>query len=564
MNIGKYTFEEFKQKAAEFHGYPAPGLLLGGYMVELAKRNLPENTLFEALVETRKCLPDAVQLLTVCSAGNNWMRVLNLGRYAVSLYDKYTGVGVRVYLDLKKVRAYPEFTAWFMKLKPKKDQNTDELLREIEAAGDSVCSIMPVRINSRFLGKGHSSGIAACPRCGEAFPSSDGLICRGCQGETPYSVISPDADESQYPSCVAPIPTVVPVEEAVGKRALHDMTEIIPGEAKGAAISAGQVIGAGDVCRLQQMGRFAVAVAAETPSGFVHENAGAESFAKRMGGKNIEYSLPPKEGKINFRSSIKGLLTIDREKLFAFNMIPDVMCATRQDGALVDAGSEVAGTRVIPLYLSDRYFAEALSVLGEGPLFSVTPLRQAKVGILVTGTEIFKGLIEDKFIPLISAKVEQMGCSVVKTAIAPDNIAQLRQGIAAIRDAGADLLVTTAGMSVDPGDVTRTALMEEGIRNVLYGAPVLPGTMSLVGYLPAPDSNEPQPISGYTSLPAGAMQVIGVPACALYFKTTLFDALLPRLLAGRVLTRADLAAMGEGGFCKNCKVCTWPKCAFMA
>lgn len=563
MNIGKYTFEEFKQKAAEFHGYPAPGLLVGGYMVEQAKRNLPEGTLFEALVETRKCLPDAVQLLTVCSTGNNWMRVVNLGRYAVSLYDKYTGVGVRVYLNLKEVRAFPELTAWFMKLKPKKNQDTDELLREIEAAGDSVCSIMPVRISPRFLGKGQPSGISPCPRCSEAFPSSDGLICRGCQGETPYSIISPGVEVSQYPSCVAPIPVVVSVEDAVGRAALHDMTEIVPGEAKGVAISAGQIIGAGDICRLQQMGRFTVAVAEETPTGFVHENAGAEGVAKRMAGKGIEYSLPPKEGKIQFRSAIKGLLTLDKEKLFAFNMIPDVMCATRQDGALVDAGSEIAGTRVIPLYISEQYFAEALGVLGKGPLFSVMPLRRAKVGILVTGTEIFQGLIEDKFIPLINAKVEQLGCSVVKTAIAPDDIVQLRQSIAAIRDAGADLLVTTAGMSVDPGDVTRVALMEEGIRNVLYGAPVLPGTMSLVGYLPAPGSDKPQPISGYASLPAGAMQVIGVPACALYFKTTLFDALLPRLLAGRVLTRADMAAMGEGGFCLNCKVCTWPKCAFM-
>lgn len=548
MNIGSYTFEEFKCKAAEFHGYPAPGLLMGGYMVELAKRNIPEGTLFEALVESKKCLPDAVQLLTLCSVGNNWMKVVNLGRYALSLYDKYTGVGVRVHVDLDKLRAYPELTAWFMKLKPKKDQDNDKLLREIETAGDSICSVMPVRINSRFLGKAHSSGIVPCPRCGEAFPSSDGLICRGCQGETPYTIIRPGlADaESSSAACASPSVLVVPVEEAVGKTVLHDMTEIIPGESKGAVFTAGQTIGAGDVCRLQQMGRFSVAVTQGAPSGFVHENAGAEAFAKRMAGNNIEYSLPPREGKINFRATRRGVFTLDRAKLFAFNMVPDVMCATRHDGIVVDAGGELAGTRVIPLYISEQRFGEALGVLEGEPLFSVTPMRQARVGILVTGTEVFQGLIEDKFIPLVSAKVEQLGCTVVRTAIAPDDNAVLRQSIETMREAGVDLLVTTGGMSVDPGDVTRAALVAAGIQDAVYGAPVLPGTMSLVGYLPE-----------------GAMQVIGVPACALYFKATLFDALLPRLLAGRKLTRAHLAAMGEGGFCKNCKVCTWPKCTFL-
>lgn len=558
MHIGKYTFEEFKQKAAEFHGYPAPGLMLGGYMVEAAKQRIPEGVLFEALVESRKCLPDAVQLLTPCSTGNNWMKVLNLSRYALSLYDKFTGEGVRVYADLNKMRGYPELTAWFMKLKPKKDQDTDKLLQEIETAGDSVCSILSVRIHSRFLGKVHTSGIAACPRCGEAFHSSDGLICRGCQGETPFDVLRSDENSrGSFPSC-----SVVPVEEAVGKTALHDMTEIIPGKSKGAVFTAGQTIGAGDVCRLQQMGRFTVAVSEGAPSGFVHENAAVEGFAKRMAGDNIEYSLPPREGKINFRATGPGLFTLDRAKLLAFNMTPDVVCATRRDGVVVGAGSDVAGARAIPLFLSKEGFAAALGALEGGPLFSVAPMRKAKVGILVTGAEVFQGLIEDKFIPIVSAKVEHFGCGVVKTIIAPDDVAHLRQSVASIREAGADLLVTTGGMSVDPGDVTRAALMEAGVQDVLYGAPVLPGAMSLVGWLPAPGSSDPQPATGYLSLPDGAMQVVGVPACALYFKTTLFDALLPRLLAGRKLSRADLASMGEGGFCKNCKVCTWPKCSF--
>ncbi len=543
MNIGAYTFEQFKQKAAEFHGYPAPGLLLGGYMVEMAKAAMPQGTLFEALVETRKCLPDAVQLLTLCSTGNNWMKVLNLGRYALTLFDKYSGEGFRVHLNLERLAAWPETSAWFLKHKPKAEQNPDLLLQEIEEAGDSVCSITAVRVRPRLLGHAHMGAIGVCSRCGEAFPVNDGPLCRGCQGEAPYDLLEA--------ACVAarrPAMRVVPVAEAVGRTALHDMTEIVPGRSKDAAFSAGQTISAGDVCRLQQMGRFSVAIDDGADSGdFVHENAGAEAFARRMAGENVLFDLPPKEGKINFRASVPGLFTLDRVRLNAFNMVPEVMAASRQDGLLVEANSEVAGTRVIPLYLDGVLFAQALSVL-DAPLFSVAPLRAAKVGILVTGTEVFQGLIEDKFIPLIAAKVEQLCCTVVKAAVAPDDKDHIRRSIDGILAAGADLLVTTGGLSVDPDDVTRAALVEAGLTDVLHGAPVLPGTMTLVGLLPAA---------------AGAVQVVGVPACALYFKTTLFDALLPRLLAGRRLTRPELAAMGEGGFCMNCKVCTWPKCFFL-
>ncbi|MDP3427183.1 MAG: formylmethanofuran dehydrogenase subunit E family protein, partial [Humidesulfovibrio sp.] len=145
MNIGPYTFEEFKDKAAAFHGYPAPGLLIGGYMVELARRGLPAGTLFEAVVETPKCLPDAVQILTPCTIGNGWVRVLNLGRYAVALFDKHTGVGFRVWVDVDKMAPFGEISSWFLKLKKKADQDTDKLFREIEAAGESICSITPIQ-----------------------------------------------------------------------------------------------------------------------------------------------------------------------------------------------------------------------------------------------------------------------------------------------------------------------------------------------------------------------------------------------------------------------------------
>lgn len=544
MNIGNMTFEEFKDRAAAFHGYPAPGLLIGGYMVEEARRRLPEGTLFEAMVETAKCLPDAVQMLTLCSTGNQWMKVLNLGRYAVSLYDKYTGEGWRVYIDSQKLKAWPEIHSWFMKLKPKAEQDTEKLFAEIKAAGPSVCSVTAIRIQDKYLGHKHMTAISDCPMCGEAYPVKDGAICRGCQGEAPYMILDADALACSDSSSDGPALRSVPVEDAAGQKALHDMTRIVPGEEKGAAFRAGQELSVGDVCRLQQMGRFSVHVEGEHPGDeWVHENDAVAAFAKRMAGDNVRYELPPSEGKITFVADCDGVLDIDVDTLERFNLVPDVMCATRQANLLVDEGKEIAGSRAIPLYISRERYSMALTALGERPLLAVRPLRKAKVGILVTGTEVFKGLIEDTFGAIVSNKVEALGSTVISSVIMPDDREMIAGAVRGLIDEGADLVVTTAGMSVDPDDVTRHALHDAGMSEALYGMPVLPGTMTLIGRI-------------------GNTQVLGVPACALFYKTTGFDLLLPRLLANMSVTRKDLARLGEGGFCLQCKACTFPKCPF--
>lgn len=539
MNIGDYTFEEFKELARGFHGYPAPGLLIGGYMVEMAKARIPEGTLFEAAVETGKCLPDAVQLLTLCSTGNNWMKVVNLGRYALSLYDKFTGEGVRVWVDSDKLKQWPEIESWFLKKKPKKDQDTDKLFDEIEQAGDGLCSIAPVKVWDKLLGHSHMSGIGICPVCNEAYPTSDGAICRGCQGEAPYV-------GWERPEVGADCPPLraVPTEQAVGEKALHDMTRIDPGKSKGPEFKAGQGIGAGDVCRLQQMGRNRVYVEQDMPDGeWVHENEAALAFARAMAGAGIGYDEEPHEGKVDFTATCDGLLTINREVLRTFNLVPNVMCATRQGDIPVENGRKLAGCRAIPLYLSRLDFSRAMAALGEEPLLEVHPLRVAKAGILVTGTEVFQGFIEDKFIPIITRKLKDLGSAVHMTDIVPDDREAIAASAKKMLDGGCDIIITTAGLSVDPDDVTRHALNDAGLTDAQYGAPVLPGTMTLVGRM-------------------GEAQVLGVPACALFFKTTSLDLILPRLLAGRPVTRNDLARLAEGGYCLNCRRCTFPKCPF--
>ena len=539
--IGEYTFEEFKELARTFHGYPAPGLLIGGYMVEKARAGLQPETLFEAVVETQKCLPDAVQLLTPCTIGNGWVRIVNLGRYALSLYDKYTGRGIRVWIDPDQLASWPEIYDWFFKRKAKKDQDTDALFSQIKQAGDSYLGTASIQVQSRLLGKKSMGRIDLCPICKEAFPQSDGSLCRGCQGEEPYikgrSFREPAEPEVNLRS--------VPVDQAVGKHVLHDMTKIVPEESKGPAFAAGQQIQAGDLCRLQQMGRTSVYIQEESHhvQGFVHENEAALTFARHMAGSGISYASPPQEGKVNFHADRDGLLCLDVHRLEQFNLVPNVMCATRQNHIYVEKGKTVAGCRALPLYLSGQVLNKALAVLGDDPLLEVRELRPAKIGILVTGTEVFQGLIQDKFAPIIKAKGEHFGCEIVSSDIVPDDREAIARSVHNMLHRGAELIITTAGLSVDPDDVTKAGLLDAGLFQAHYGAPVLPGAMTLLGRM-------------------GKARVLGVPACALFYKTTSLDLFLPMLLADVDITRQDLARMAEGGLCLNCKVCTFPKCPF--
>ncbi len=544
MNIGPYSFQEYCDMVQAFHGYPAPGVLIGGYMVAAAQRLLPAGTLYDAVCETRSCLPDAIQLLTLCSVGNGWLRVMHFGRYALSLYDKYTGAGWRIYVDPEKLEAWPEIKTWFFKLKPKKEQDSPKLFQEIEAAGDAICSLEPIQMQPQFLVRRSTGRITVCPRCREAYPAADGNLCRACQGETPYV----PAAASQTPTQPdLPLLTMVPAEEAVGRMALHDMTHIIPGVSKGPAFHHGQEIQAGDLCQLHRMGRYHVYVADQQADleDWVHENEAAQAFAQALSGPGVSFTGPAREGKINLRAERDGLLLVDQERLLQFNLVPGVMCAGRRGYRSVREGQTIAGTRAIPLYLPRPDFLRALAVLEAGPVYEMRPLRRASVGILVTGTEVFRGLIQDKFAPIIQAKVEQLGSRVLSVIITPDEREAIHKGVQDLMTQGIDLLVTTAGLSVDPDDVTRQGLVDAGAADLLYGAPILPGAMTLLAHI-------------------GAVQVIGVPACALHYKHTSFDRLLPRLLAGLTITRQDLAAMGHGAICLECPSCTFPKCGFGA
>jgi formylmethanofuran dehydrogenase subunit E len=188
MTIAQYSFEEFLSVVRSFHGYAAPGLVAGGFMVDLALGRMPGGVLFEAISETRYCLPDTVQLLTPCTVGNGRLKVMNLGRFALSLYDKQSGAGVRVFVDAQKLRAWPEVEAWLFKLKTKQEQDGQLLLEQIRQAGPEIYGIETVLVQPQLLGKRSKGAISCCNLCGEPYPIDNGAICRACAGETPYLV----------------------------------------------------------------------------------------------------------------------------------------------------------------------------------------------------------------------------------------------------------------------------------------------------------------------------------------------------------------------------------------
>ncbi len=187
MNICTYSYEEYLHLVKSFHGTLAPGLLIGGFIVDLAMKNLPEGELFDAVCETPVCLPDAVQILTPCTIGNGWLSIINFGRFAVTLYEKYSGKGVRVYLDTKKLDVWPEVRDWYLKKKKKNEQDSDLLLAQIKEAGHQLLSVQMVQVEPEKVRRKKMGPVGICPDCGEAYPSKHGEKCLNCQGETPYS-----------------------------------------------------------------------------------------------------------------------------------------------------------------------------------------------------------------------------------------------------------------------------------------------------------------------------------------------------------------------------------------
>ncbi len=354
----------------------------------------------------------------------------------------------------------------------------------------------------------------------------------------------------------------IPVQEAVGMVLAHDITEIRPGEFKGRAFKKGHVVREEDICHLQRLGKERLYVL-KIADDEMHENDAAYAMAEALIGDGVIMEGEPKEGKINMLAARDGLLKVDKERLLDFNSLGEVMCATLHNNTLVKKGQVVAGTRAIPLVVKKQIVNEAVRIAkgaknghnGEGAgVLSVKPLRKPKAGVVITGNEVYYGRIKDAFAPIIKQKIETFSGEIVGVYYAPDDASYIEARLRELIDAGADLLITTGGMSVDPDDVTRFAIRRLGVTEMHYGSAVLPGAMFLVAYL-----STLNPSGGGDSSP---IPILGIPACGMYHKTTVFDLVLPRILAGEHIGRHELAELGHGGLCLNCKVCKYPVCPF--
>ena len=335
---------------------------------------------------------------------------------------------------------------------------------------------------------------------------------------------------------------LIKTEDAVGHVLCHDMTQIIKDQYKDARFRKGHVVTEEDIPVLLSMGKEHLYVWEMTP-GMVHENDAAERMATLCGKVNMNWS-EVKEGKIELTAACDGLFRVNSEKLIAVNSVEDVMIATRKGNTAVRKGDKLAGTRVIPLIIPEEKLQAAEAAAGDTPLLELLPYTKKTAAIIATGGEVKKGLIQDTFTPVVKDKLAAYGIETLAVTYSGDGVENVADAIAEARKTGADIILCTGGMSVDPDDNTPGGIKASGARIVTYGAPVLPGAMFLLGYY------------------EDGTVVMGLPGCVMYAGATIFDLALPRIAAGMEMTRADFAAMGEGGLCLGCRPCHWPICPF--
>jgi hypothetical protein len=334
----------------------------------------------------------------------------------------------------------------------------------------------------------------------------------------------------------------VPVEEAVGRVLFHDITRIAPGEFKGRAFKKGHLISEDDIPKLLNLGKDNIYVM-DLPAGFVHENDAAVRIARVAAGYGLRLTEPV-EGKVQMVSTVNGLLKINVEALIRINSIEQIVLASLHKDRQVTVDLPVAGTRIIPLFIEEAKISQVEGVCGEGrPVVEVKPFKPFRVGLVTTGNEIFYGRIEDKFGPVVRNKFAGFGSEVVRQILVPDNVQQTAGAILELVDEGVEMIVLTGGMSVDPDDRTPAGIRAAGAEVITYGSPTFPGSMFMLAYI-------------------GGIPVVGLPGCVMYHKATVFELVIPRILAGEKVSRSDIVTLGHGGFCQSCKECRYPDCSF--
>ena len=335
----------------------------------------------------------------------------------------------------------------------------------------------------------------------------------------------------------------VAVNQAVGMVLGHDITEIVPGKFKGPAFKKGYIITENDIPKLLDIGKQHIYVL-DLDENMIHENDAALRMANSAMGPGVTLT-EPSEGKVEFIASKTGLLRINPRALERINLLDGIIFATIHGDHVVQKGQKLGGTRIIPLTIEKEAIetVERINRSYDEPVITVKPLKQHAIGIVTTGSEVYRGRIEDKFGPVLKQKFESLGSTIHRQIIVDDDIDMIAGAIRTLIDEGVDFIATTGGMSVDPDDVTPAGIRAAGGVVLTHGAPVLPGAMFI--------------LAGIEGIP-----VVGLPACVMYVRTSIFELIVPRLLAGESLNRTDIARLGYGGFCMSCDTCRYPACGF--
>ena len=323
---------------------------------------------------------------------------------------------------------------------------------------------------------------------------------------------------------------VIPVQEAVGLPLAHDITEIVPGKHKGPAFRRGHVIRPEDVSKLLDVGKAHIYVM-ELERDELHEEDAAKRLAKAAAGPNIRLTEPV-EGKVSLVAETAGLLKIDEARLNRFNALGELMLATLTADRYVTKGEVIAGTRTIPVVVKEDLVKQAEAICKDQPIVTIVPIPPRRVHLIVTGSEVYTGRIKDGFEPVVRRKLAEMGTELESAKLAPDDPDVIARNIKDAKAAGADLILVSGGMSVDPDDLTPEGIRRSGAQVECHGFPVLPGSMFLMAYLKE-------------------TPVLGLSGCVMHDPVTAFDVLLPRLLAGEKISRSDIVSMGHGGLQKK-------------
>lgn len=335
---------------------------------------------------------------------------------------------------------------------------------------------------------------------------------------------------------------LIDTKDAVGHILCHDITQIVKGVTKQARFRKGHVVTEEDIPVLLSLGKDHLYIW-EKQEGMLHENEAAQILYDIC---RNDYMKPSevKEGKIELIAECDGVFKVDVDRLDEINSLEEIMIATRHNNFPVKAGDKLAGTRVIPLVIDEKKLHAAQKIAGDKPLLSLLPYHHKKVGIVTTGNEVYYGRIKDTFGPVIMQKLSEYDVTLLGQKLSDDNPENITARIREFLDEGADMVVCTGGMSVDPDDKTPAAIKATGAEIISYGAPVLPGAMFLLSYY------------------NGNIPILGLPGCVMYAKRTIFDLVLPRIMADERLSKKDLAVLGHGGLCLNCEVCHYPYCSF--